>query len=288
MMKGTRTYAQLLLPLAFLLFLVELMLLPLVVSQTYATRNPSPEHILTFGNDESLTWDKDTEVGSDGVAVTRLEDSLSEAVSEDDLLAPGMDKDSIIRLKNENAHAIRFYALAYQVRSDPSIPTEVGLEGEGLTDVPSGSIPFDKPGAEVFREVTGVVEPGSVQDFELDWTWVFHESNPDDRRDTGYGTEAASEELTATVGFYVGVEFVDPLDTQSTGGGQQAGSGNSDSSAASAPQGLITPALPQTGDASGLVGYLALMAVSALAVLLLAIRRRNEKREEARHASSEA
>ena len=61
-----------LLPAALILFLLEIILFPFATQLTYAGRNESPDHVLTYTNDK-LTWDSSTGVNPDtGVAELRL------------------------------------------------------------------------------------------------------------------------------------------------------------------------------------------------------------------------
>ena len=63
-----------------ILFIVQVILLPVMIGLTYATRSEQPEHILTYTTG-SLIWDKDTAVRPDGSASLSFFETLYENVN---------------------------------------------------------------------------------------------------------------------------------------------------------------------------------------------------------------
>ena len=94
-------------PAVLILFILQVILLPVMIGLTYATRSERPEHILTYTTGR-LVWDKDTSVRPDGSAALSFFESLYQNVNAENIekvLAPGTEKDSIVRLKNNSKNS---------------------------------------------------------------------------------------------------------------------------------------------------------------------------------------
>lgn len=98
----TRTYPWLL-PAVLILFLTQVVLFPFAMGFTYAGRNESPHHVLTYTTG-SLTWNSATGVDPDtGVAELSLFSDHYQNVQSDNgekVVAPGTENTNIVRLKN--------------------------------------------------------------------------------------------------------------------------------------------------------------------------------------------
>ena len=66
-MNRTKKLREWLFPAILILFILQVILLPVMIGLTYATRSERPEHILTYTTGR-LVWDKDTSVRPDGSA----------------------------------------------------------------------------------------------------------------------------------------------------------------------------------------------------------------------------
>lgn len=64
----SKRISQWLLPAVLILFILEVLLLPVVLEITYAGREDGPDHILTYTTN-SLLWDSATGIDENGVAV---------------------------------------------------------------------------------------------------------------------------------------------------------------------------------------------------------------------------
>lgn len=249
-----------LLPAVLILFLLEVVLFPLAVGLTYAGRSESPSHLLTYTSG-ALTWDSATGIGADGVAMLDLFDSTYQNVQAhngDNLVAPGTQRTTIVRLKNDGDHTIRYTALLYRVKEEDALPVAPQLTGTGFVDTGIYPLPKGVTGQQVVRAVTGTLDAGTLQDFDITWGWTYYEDDARDVQDTALGDRAAfakADEVTA--GLYIVVEE-DPAGT----------TGSAD---------YLTPSIPQTGDQSPLGVYLALMLASGVLLVLAAIRHRKEK-----------
>ena len=234
-------------PVILILFILQVILLPVMIGLTYATRSERPEHILTYTNG-SLVWDKDTSVRPDGSASLSFFETLYQNVNAENaekVLAPGTEKDSIIRLKNGTKRSIGYTAVLYSLSDTPDLDINASLSGDGFSDISGYSLPDQIEANTVIRTVSGSLDANKMQDFDINWFWAF-ESEADtearDRIDTYLGNKAADGDADeATLGFYLVVH----------------------------DGGDISPT-PKTGDNAILGGYIVLMVISGSMLLILA------------------
>ena len=112
-MNNSEKIAGMMLPAMLILFILQVILLPVMIGLTYAVPAERPQHILTY-NTGSLVWDKATSVRPDGSAELSFFETLYKNVSADNaerVLAPGTEKDSVIRLKNDTNREITYTAV---------------------------------------------------------------------------------------------------------------------------------------------------------------------------------
>ena len=246
------------LPAVLILFILEVLTFPLVLSFTYSDRSQASSHVLTY-TPGKLVWDSGTGIRPDGTAVLDLFDHIygtvpgADVVSADgdDVVAPGTEGYSIVRLKNDGTGTISFKAVLYRIRTDETLPVEAALSGTGLTDISAYPMPEGVGESQVLRAVSGTVTRGGIRDLDISWLWQFYVDGAQDIADTDFGNRLEPDEVT--VGLYIVVE-----------------DGNS----------YITPDIPQTGDDTPVVSYLVLMAVSLLMMILLLIERYREQQRK--------
>lgn len=241
--------SQWLLPTVLVLFVLEVLMLPVVLEITYAGRSEGPDHILTYTSN-NLLWDDATGIDEDGVAVLNLFDSTYENVdgNGDKVIAPGTEGGSIIRLKNDSKRTVTFTAVLYRIVTNEAIPVEVELEGKNFDQTTDYQLPDRVQAEQVVEAVTGQLDASTIQDFDITWVWNYAEGEDQNAMDTILGN---AEEEGITVGLYIVVE----------------------------DQGeIVGPNLPSTGDNRRVPMYLTLMGIS-LCVLLLLLWDRN-KREQ--------
>nr|WP_317400873.1 sortase B protein-sorting domain-containing protein [uncultured Gemmiger sp.] len=246
--SGLKTWLP---PALLILFVLELLLFPLALGSTYASRSESPDHLLTYTTG-ALTWDSNTAVRADGVAMLDLFDGAYQNVQTqngENLVAPGTEKTNIVRLKNSAGTAITYTALLYCAKAEETLPVEPQLAGSGFADTGRYPLPDDVAEDQVVRAVTGTLAAGAVQDFDIRWLWNYHESDARDQTDTVLGNKAAFADADdVTAGLYIVVE------DESRGSGSYI--------------------LPQTGDDNHLGLYLVLLGVSGAGLVLTALARR--------------
>ena len=270
-MEKARKTNRWLLPTVLVLFILEIITLPLIVLLTYAGRAETPEHLLTF-KDQKLTWDENTVVHEDGIAELSFFSTYYQNVNsenEDNVFAPGTELPTTIRLKNDSDDTISYIAFAWMIKECDILELYGDFKAEGAspaTDyeslLPEGVTVDDLIGD---KAVTGTVDPKAIQDFDIDWWWIFergeeiedgiYESDP---IDTYLGNKAAWDVADdATIGFLIIVE------------GE-------------------TPTPPHTGGSSMVQWGLVLIAISAVVLVFAIVRRVQDKRRERKEAEAKA
>ena len=248
----SKKISQWLLPAVLVLFILEVLTLPLVLEVTYAGREDGPDHILTYTPGE-LLWDGATGIDEHGVAQLSLFQTVyGETVDAggDKVVAPGTEGLNILRLKNEAENPITYTAVLYQIRSNDDLPVQVALQGENFTDTEEFALPYDVPPESVLRAVTGVLPADQIQDFDISWLWQYETDEEQDRIDTILGSREEPDNIT--VGVYIVVE----------------------------DDGYTVEPAP-TGDETHVLMYLTLMGISFCVLLLLLWDRHRERRQAA-------
>lgn len=160
------------------------------------------------------------------------------------------------RLKNDGGSAVTYTAVLYRIRTE-NVPVQAALEGEGFADTEQYALPENAARENVLRAVTGKVEAGRIQDFDIRWLWRFDDGPVQDQADTALGDSAAAGRAArVTLGFYLVVS--------------------------EEPGQWIRPDEYKTGDGFPLGWYVGMMAVTggALAVLGTGGRRRRGDEDE--------
>ena len=166
-------------------------------------------------------------------------------------MAPGTEKDSIVRLKNNSKNSVRYTAVLYSLSTTPDLDIGASLSGDGFSDTSDFTLPDKINKDTVIRAVGGSIAANAMQDFDINWFWSFEDANDTESRDkidTYLGNKAADE---ATLGFYLVIHD----------GGE------------------IVPS-PQTGDNTMIGAYVVLLIISGGMSLFLAVFRRRRKKDE--------
>ncbi len=244
-------------PVILILFILQVVLLPVMIGLTYATRSERPEHILTYTTGR-LVWDKDTSVRPDGSASLSFFEALYKNVNAENaerVLAPGTEKDSIIRLKNNTKRNLSYTAILYKLSDTPEFDINASLSGNGFADTSRNFLPKGIDENAVIRTVEGSLGANKMQDFDINWFWAFEDENDTEARDkidTYLGNKSADGEADeATLGFYLVVH----------------------------DGGDVGPS-PKTGDNTMLGGYVVLMIISGSMTVILAITRKRGNQDE--------
>ncbi len=243
------------LPTIIVLFILEILTFPLVVSLTYAGKSESPEHIITY-NTGKLIWDDNTKVRADGTGELTLFDTLYQNVNSDNgekVLAPGTEGDNIVRLHNKCGNEVTYTAIMYTIRSVGNLPVVAVMDGDG-NDTEDFSLPNGIEKDSVVKALSGKLSDGQIADFNIDWHWTFEQGTEQDIIDTAFGDKAAQDEADNVVmGIYIVVE--------------DQGS-------------KVRPNPPKTGDDTVIFGYITLCAISFIAIILLLITDRKKRKED--------
>ena len=256
-MNRTKKLREWLFPAILILFILQVMLLPVMIGLTYAVPAERPEHILTYRTG-SLVWDKATSVRPDGSAELSFFETLYQNVNAgnaEKVLAPGTEKDSVVRLKNDTNKEITYTAVLYSLSTSPDLDIGATLSGDGFSDTSLYTLPKSIEEEAVIRVVGGRLDAKKLQDFNINWFWNFEDGANTDKRDgidTYLGNKAANGKADeATLGFYL-VVYDDSE---------------------------VLP-LPGTGDDTMIGGYVVLMLISGGMCLFLTITRKRRERVE--------
>lgn len=304
-----------LMPTVLILFILEVMLLPIAIDITYGGPSEGPKHILSYYTGR-LIWDSATGILPDGTAELSLFSDGYEGIKSVDgakIIAPGTQGRTVVRLKNEVDTGIRYTAVLYDIKSSDALNVITTLSGEGLSDTHRYVLPDGMESVNIIRTVTGILDGMEFQDFTVEWQWPF---SGDDSSDTALGNQAAfSKADDITVGLYIVVDgqdtplqpqdpekpddpddpddppvYLDPdLPTES----DNPDTIEDDEDDSPDPDGglshpedmdsadLIRPEVPKTGGHSLFSTYLVLMGISGAVLLLLLIGGRGKRSDKA-------
>lgn len=208
-----------LLPISVVLFILLVLTFPLVVYGSYAGRSESPEHILTYKS-YKLTWDTGTSVDENGMAELSLFDAIYDNAESEDgakIIAPGTGTvgDCTVRLKNSDKAGITYTALVYYEKSSSDLPIAVSLANDAGTETDDYTLPADIGSAQIAKAVRGKLNPGQIQDFDLNWYWLYEDGRSQDILDTALGDKAAAGDADDVIaGIFIYVELEDEPTTE--------------------------------------------------------------------------
>lgn len=253
-----------LLPVVLILFILEVLTIPLVFGMTYAGRSESPNHILSYKYGK-LTWDSANGVDENGVAKLNLFDSVYEnvkSINGDKIIAPGTKGSDIVRLKNSGTTPVEYMAILYRVYADRELPLEVKLEGNDFTEVSQYVLPDGVTDDQIVSAVKGNVKGNEIIDFDISWSWGFGDDfNEDTDIEETLIADNETEE-SVTVGLYIVVkdEKFNSFDVDEDG--------------------FIVPDVPITGDSSYIGIYVALIIISLCILIFLLVEKKKRGNRE--------
>ncbi len=242
-MKKFNKQISWLLPAVLILFILEAVTLPFVMALTYADRADSPKHVITYKHN-SLTWNSSVGVDLNGAVRLSLFEALydnAKSANGDRIIAPGTGGESVVRLKNASEDKIEYTAVLYTIKSNDLLPVIVSLGDGTFSDTDSFQLPDGVLHSSVLRAVTGELQSGHVQDFDISWIWEFSKDDVRDMTDTTLGN-LATDDITA--GLYVIVKDA---------------------------SGHIIPSPPETGDDTLISVYISLMCISGILLIILTV-----------------
>ena len=242
------------------LLALEILTFPYVVGLSFADRVEDPNHTLTYTTN-NLVWKSAEGINDQGAAIFGIFDpTYANGDGEvtvisgngDYVIAPGTTSGTIVRFINNCVRPVTYHAVMYLMETPEDLPVNAAMDGENVTTTSSYPLPDGVLREDVVRAVSGTVKSKHIQDFDLSWYWNFEEAEylaEQDARDTALGNAAAAGNPGhASIGFYLVVT--------------DQGDDNA----------------PKTGDGFDLWLYLALMALSALALVFLLVERHWERK----------
>lgn len=305
-----------LIPTMLILFILEIMMLPVVIGVTYGGPSEGPKHVLSYQTG-ILMWDSATGIREDGTAELSLFSDGYEGVKSEDgvkIIAPGTGGKTIVRLKNDISGSITYTAVLYDIKSTEALNVISTLGGDNLTDTERYFLPEGMEDVNVIRAVTGTLPGKEFQDFSVEWIWPL---SGDSAVDTALGDKAAfSKADDITVGLYIVVEDENaepdnpnnpdkpkpdnpiipdnphnpddpsnPIDTDYPSESNDPDIIESDDSDypydSEDSAHVIWPEVPETGDKSIISTYLVLLAISGAVLLFLLIGDIDKRRDKA-------
>ncbi len=257
-MKKSKSVMSWLLPTFLILFICEVLTLPLILVLTYAGNSAAPVHTFELKN-KKLTWDSDTDVRDDGTAELSLFSAYYDSVNSDNgdhVVAPGTAADVLLKFINKSGGTVTYYAYMYEVKSDSDLPVTTNMSSKDAAEVNSYPVPEALSDKNIITALKGSATKDTVAEFTIAWNWIFEVDDEHDVKDTYFGDKAAFDKADdITVGFYFVVQ------------------GDED-------EGGDTPLSPKTGDNT--IPYaLAIIAVSGvILIILFYVERRRKRRGE--------
>lgn len=245
-----KTRRGILTALIVVLFAAALITFPYAFNLTWAMPGADMDRTLTYRTG-SLTWDSDAEIDANGVIrLSMFRSSYSNVSAEDgvNVLAPGTEKTTRIRLLNTAGGSIRYTAVLYRL-DETDVPIFADLSGMDASVTADYALPGGVTAEQVVNAVSGTVGGSSVKTVDIDWKWDYSVDDAADQKDTELGNQAQPDEVQ--YGLYIVV-----VDDNYNGG--------------------IVP--PQTGDDSHMMLWFILAVVSLGVMIFFAIwDKRNEK-----------
>lgn len=229
------------------LTIAVLITFPYAFNLTWSLPGTDSDRMLTYSTGK-LTWDSAADIDENGViqlSMFRSDYDRVSAGNSDNIIAPGTEKSTQIRLLNAAGGSVRYTAVLYRM-DETDVPIQAGLSGTD-TAVTGFALPAGVTQDQVVGVVSGALSSSTVKTVDVNWKWDYSVDDPADDHDTQLGNRAASDAVK--YGLYVVVE-----------------DGN----------GLVPP---QTGDNSLMMLWFIVFAASLCLMIALAVwDRRNARR----------
>lgn len=169
-----------------------------------------PDHTLTYATGK-LSWDDATGIDPNGSAVLSLFGTQYQNVlSENDgrVVAPGTEGENVVRLKNDVSYPIKYVAVMYRMSDEATLPVLPELSQDAaFSEAETYPLPDGVQNGQVVRAVTGMIDGREVQDFKIEWSWRYFESEERDSSDTALGNQASNGDAAVVkAGLFIVVE----------------------------------------------------------------------------------
>ena len=237
------------------LAIAVLITFPYAFNLTWSLPGADSDRTLTYSTGK-LTWDSAADIDANGViqlSMFRSDYGSVAAENGENVIAPGTEKTTRVRLLNTASGSVRYSAVLYRL-DETDVPVQAGLNGADAA-ITSYPLPNGVTKDQVVGAVGGTLGGSSVKTVDVDWKWDYSIDNSTDSHDTQLGNHTPSDAVK--YGLYVVVE-----DENSKDGGF---------------------VLPQTGDNSHLMlWFIVLVAALCLMIAIAVWDRRNARRDHER------
>lgn len=232
-----------------------LLTFPYAFNVTWSLPGAEADRTLTYRRGK-LTWDTAADIDENGViqlSMFRSDYGSVAAGNGENVIAPGTERTTRVRLLNTASGSVRYSAVLYRL-DETDVPVQAGLNGADAA-ITSYPLPNGVTKDQVVGAVDGTLGGSSVKTVDVDWKWDYSVNDTADSHDTQLG--ARSNRDTVQYGLYVVVE-----DENSKDGGF---------------------VLPQTGDNSHLMLWFIVLVVALCLMIAIAVwDRRNARRDHER------
>ena len=180
-------------PVLITILLAAALTFPYALAMTWSIGDADTDHTLTYVSGR-LRWDAASEVGKNGelhLSMFRPDYDGISAHNDENVVAPGTEGQTHIRIQNKGDDSISYTAVLYRL-DESDIPITASLTGGTPTQthvLPSGVT------AEQVGSVTGTVSGKSSKLLEIDWQWHYSVDELSDDRDTMLGTQSEGDEV---------------------------------------------------------------------------------------------
>ena len=182
------------------LFVAVLITFPYTFNLTWALPSTDSDRTLTYSTGK-LTWDTDAQIDENGVIKLGMFKSEYEDVKSNDgenIVAPGTENSTSIRLLNPSANEISYTAYLYRI-DKTGVPIDASLTcGVEAKDY---AVPSNIDANSLVSVRSGSVGKSSVSVIDVDWVWGYSKNTDGDVSDTALGIKSTTDEVE--YGLYV-------------------------------------------------------------------------------------
>lgn len=176
------------------LLLAVVLTFPYALNPTWSLPGEEAERTLTYTTGK-LTWDSSAAIDKDGaIRLSMFRPEYTNVASGDggNVVAPGTDNHTKIRLRNAGGNPISYKAVLYRL-DETQVPLAARLTGAEPTV--SYGLPAGVENDQVIQAVGGELKGSSVKVLDIDWLWDFEGGPEEDRADTALGNKELLDQV---------------------------------------------------------------------------------------------
>lgn len=275
---------------------IALFTFPYAFNLTWSLPGANSDRTLTYTTG-SLVWDSSASINPDGtICLSMFDSSYDSAKSQnnDNIVAPGNNNQTNIRLLNASGNEIEYSAVLYRL-DDNNAPISASLTGsDGAQATDDYILPPGVSADQTIDAIGGKASASSAELMSVNWNWDYSKNQATDQIDTEVGNDQNGEDVK--YGVLIAVSEIEPEPeptptpepTPDSGQGDitnpdsdnTAGTGSA--STGSAGSSSTKKILPTTGDNTNMIVLFACALTAMLAMILLALaNRRNKEQKQA-------